>query len=178
MLNVVETATLKVQIDIFSQAVECCSITYRHLAGESKAKIVAHMDMLLRVVRQRGEKISGQEIGDINMEIQRFYRVCKLHMLKSEWNYRVRCNIPEVKGYYETAHQIAYTIEKYTEESDLKLKNALQNLNKVVGSAVKITDLERKEKVCAVGYRQGHWYECPNIYNYRVWRSNGEVTMQ
>ena len=108
MLNVVETATLKVQIDIFSQAVECCSITYRHLAGESKAKIVAHMDMLLRVVRQRGEKISGQEIGDINMEIQRFYRVCQLHMLKSEWNYRVRCNIPEVKGYYETAHQIAY----------------------------------------------------------------------
>jgi len=79
-----DTATRRVQTEIFSQVVECCSSTYPHLVGESKAKIVAHMDMLLRVVRQRGKKISGQEIDDINMEIQRFHRVCQLHRLKSE----------------------------------------------------------------------------------------------
>jgi len=168
LLSATDTATLRVQTEIFSQVVECCSSAYRHLVGESKAKIVAHMDMLLRVVRQRGKKISGQEIDDINMEIQRFHRVCQLHRLKSEPNYRVRCSDPEVKECCETAHQIACTIEKYTEEFDLKLKNALENLSRVVGSDVKITDAKRKEIVCAMGYKQGHWYKCPNGHIYII----------
>jgi hypothetical protein len=107
ILSATDTATLRVQIEIFSQVVECCSSTYRHLVGESKAKIVAHVDMLLHVVRQRGKKISGQEIDDINMEIQRFHSVCQLHRLKSEPNYKVCCNNPDVKECYEAAHQIA-----------------------------------------------------------------------
>jgi hypothetical protein len=156
ILSVVDTATLRVQTEIFSQVVECCSSTYRHLVGESKAKIVAHMDMLLRVVRQRGKKFSGQEIDDINMEIQRFQRVCQLNRLMSEPNYRVCCNNPEVKECYETAHQIAYTVEKYTEEFDWKPKNALEHKSRVVHSAVEITDVERKEIERALGYKQGH----------------------
>jgi len=170
-----DTATLRVQVEIFSQVVECCSSTYPHLVGESKDKIVAHMDMLLRVVRQRGKKISGQEIEGINMEIQRFHRVCQLHRLKSELNYRVRCNNPEVKECYETAHQIACTIEKYSKEFDWKLKNALENLSRVVRSAVKITDAERKEIVRAMGYKQGHWYKCPNGHIYIITECGGAM---
>jgi len=108
ILITTNTITCWVQAGIFSHIVECCSGAYRHLVGESKAKIFAHMDMLLRVVRQRGKKISGQEIDDINMEIQRFHRVCQLHRLKSEPDYGRCCNNPEVKECYETAHQIAY----------------------------------------------------------------------
>ena len=169
------TATLRVQTEIFSQVVECCSSTYPHLYGESKAKIVAHMDMLLRVVRQRGKKISGQEVDDIKMEIQRFHRVCQLHRLKSDPNYRACCSNPEVKECYETAHQIAYTIEKFTGEFDWELKNALENLSKVVGSAVKITDADRKEIVRAMGYKQGHWYKCPNGHIYVTTECGGAM---
>jgi len=68
----------------------------------------------------------------------------------------VCCNDPEVKKCYETAHQIAYTIEKYSEEFDWKLKNAPENLSRVMHSAVQITDAERKEIVRAMGYKQGH----------------------
>jgi ribonuclease PH len=96
LLSTTDTATLRVQIEILSQVVECCTSASHHLDGESKAKIVAHMDMLLRVVRQQGKKISGREI-DINMEIHRFHRVCQLHRLKSEPNYRTCCDKPEVK---------------------------------------------------------------------------------
>jgi hypothetical protein len=145
------------------------------LDGESKVKIVAHMNMLLRVVRQRGKKISGQEIDDIKMEIQRFNRVCQLHRLKSKPNYGVCCDNPEVKECYETAHQIAYTIEKFTGEFDWELKNALENLSKVVGSAVKITDADRKEIVRAMGYKQGHWYKCPNGHIYVITECGGAM---
>jgi hypothetical protein len=145
------------------------------LVGESKAKIVAHMDMLLRVVRQRGKKISGQEIDDINMELQRFQRVCQLHRLTSELNYRACCSKPEVKECYETANQIAHTIEKYTEEIDCKLKHALESLSKVVCSTVQITDAERKEIVCAMGYKQGHWYKCPNGHIYIITECGGAM---
>jgi len=175
LLSATDTATLRVQIEIFSQVVECCSSTYPHLVGESKAKIVAHMDMLLRVVRERGKRISGQETDDINMEIQRFHRVCQLHRLKSEWNYRVCCNNPEVKECYETAHQIAYTIKKYSKEFDWKLKNALENLSKVVGSAVEVIDAERKEIVRAMGCKQGHWYKCPNGHIYIITECGGAM---
>jgi len=65
-----------------------------------------------------------------------------------------------VKERYETAHQIACTVEKYTEEFDWKLKNAVENLSKVVSSAVKMTVAERKEIVRAMGFKQGHcWWE-------------------
>jgi hypothetical protein len=175
LLSATDTATLRVQTEIFSQVFECCSSTYPHLVGESKAKIVAHMDMLLHVVKQRGKKINGQEIGDINMEILRFHRVCQLHRLKSEPNYGLCCNTPEVKECYETAHQIAYTIEKHTEDCDWKLKNALENLSKVVHSAVTITDAERKEIVLAMGYKQGHWYKCPSGHIYIITECGGAM---
>jgi len=174
ILSTTDTATLRVQIEIFSQVAECCYSTYPHLVGESKAKILAHMDMLLRVVRQRGKKVSEQEVGD-NMELQRFHRVCQLHRLKSEPSYIACRNIPKVKESYETAHQIAYTIKKYSEEFDWKLKNALENLSRVVGSAVKITDAERKEIVRAMGYKQGHWYKCPNGHIYIITECGGAM---
>ena len=173
--NIIDTDTLRVQIEIFSQVAECCSSTYPYLVGESKAKVIADMNILLRVVRQRGKKISGQEIDDINMEIQRFHRVCQLHRLKSDINYRVCCSNPEVKKCYETAHQIAYTIERYSLELDCKLKNALENLSKVVNCAVKITDAERKEIVPAMGYKQGHWYKCPNGHIYIITECGGAM---
>jgi hypothetical protein len=175
ILSATDTATLRVQTEIFSQIVECCRSTYRHLVRESKTKIFAHMDMLLRVVRQRGKKISGQEIHDIKMEIQRFHRICQLHRLMSDPNYRGCYSNPEVKECCETAQQIAYTIEKYTEEFDSKLKNALENLRKVVHSAVQITDAERKEIVHAMGYKQGHWYKCPNGHIYSIGDCGGAM---
>jgi hypothetical protein len=162
-------------MEIFTHVVECCSSTYPHLVGESKAKIVAHMDMLLRVVRQRGKKIGGQEIDDINMEIRRFHRMCQLHRLKSEQNCKRHCSNPEVKECYETAHQIAYTIEKYTEQLDMKLKNALENLSKVMSSAIRITDADRKEIVRAMEYKQGHWYKCPNGHIYIITECGGAM---
>ena len=70
------------------------------------------------------------------------------------------CNNPNVKEYCVAAHRISCTIERYSEEFDWKLKNALENLSKVVNCAVKITDAERKKIVCEMGYKQGHcWWE-------------------
>jgi hypothetical protein len=174
-LSITDTATFRVQTEIFSQVVECCSNTYTHLTRESKDKIISHMDMLLHVVRKRGKKISGQEIGDINMEIQRFHRVCQLHRLKSDTKYRISCNDPELKRCYEAAHRIAYTIEKYSAERDRELRNALENLSKFMNSAVKITDAERKEIVRAMGYKQGHWYKCPNGHIYIITECGGAM---
>lgn len=175
MLSATDTATLRVQTEIFSQVVECCRSTYTHLVGESRDKIIAHMEMLLRVVSKRGRKISGQEIDNINMEIQRFHRVCQLHKLKSEPNYRMSCNNPEVKKCYETAHRIAYSIEKYSGEFDGKLKNALENLSKIVHSAVKITDAEREYIVHVMGFKQGHWFKCPNGHIYAIGECGGAM---
>jgi hypothetical protein len=175
MLSAVDTATLKVQIEIFSQLVECCSSTYKDLDRESRGKIIAHLDMLLRVVRVREKKISEQEVNDFSMEIQRFYRLCQLHKLKSEHTYIMNCSNPEVKKCYEAAHRIAYSIEKFSKECDRDLKNELENLSKVVKSTCKITDAERKEIVRAMGFKPGHWFKCPNGHIYVITECGGAM---
>jgi len=44
-----------------------------------------------------------------------------------------------------------------------------------VGSTVKITDAERKEIVRAMGYKQGHWYKCPNGHIYIITECGGAM---
>jgi predicted RNA-binding Zn-ribbon protein involved in translation (DUF1610 family) len=84
-------------------------------------------------------------------------------------------NKPEVKGWFVTAYQFAYTIEKYSKELDCKLKNALENLSKVVRSTFQITDAERREIVSTMGYKQGHWYKCPNGHIYIITECRGAM---
>jgi hypothetical protein len=175
ILSVTSTGTLKVQIEIFSQLAECYSSAHEDFVGESRNKVIAHMDMLLHVVIKQEKKISGQEIEDINMEIQRFYRLCQLHKLKSELTYRICCSNPEVKKCYEAAHGIAYSIERFSVECDRKLKNALENLSKVMKSTTMITDAERKDIVHALGYEQGNWYKCPKGHVYTITECGGAM---
>jgi len=44
-----------------------------------------------------------------------------------------------------------------------------------VGNAVEITDAERKAIVHAMGYKQGHWYKCPNGHIYIITECGGAM---
>ena len=44
-----------------------------------------------------------------------------------------------------------------------------------MGSAVKITDVERREIVRAMGYNQGHWYKCLNGHIYIITECGGAI---
>jgi hypothetical protein len=175
ILSATRTETLKVQIEMVSQLVECCSNAYSHLVGESRDKVISYMDKLLHFVRERERKISGQEIDEINMEIQRFHRLCQLHKMRSEPAYQINCNNPEVKKCFDTANRIAYSIEKFSKECDRALKDALENLSKEIKSAVKITDAERQLVVGALGFKQGHWFKCPNGHIYAIGECGGAM---
>jgi hypothetical protein len=175
ILSATATGTLRIQIEIFSQLVECCSNAHIYLDKESRDEIFTYMDMLFRVVMKRGKKISEQEVEEINMEIQRFHRLCQLHKMKSEETYIMNRSNPEVKKQYEVAHRLAYCKEKFTEEHDKELKNALENLSKVIKSAVRITDAEKRQIVQAMGYKQGHWYACPNGHIYIITECGGAM---
>jgi hypothetical protein len=169
------TATLAVQIEMFCQLVECCSNAYSDLHGESRGKVISYMDTLLHAVRKRGSKISEQEIEEINMEIHRFHRLCQLHKIRSECTYKMNCSKPEVKKFFDTAHTIAYSIEKFSKACDMALKDALENLRKELKSAVKIRDTERKMILGAFGFKQGHWYKCPNGHIYVIGECGGAM---
>jgi hypothetical protein len=57
----------------------------------------------------------------------------------------------------------------------MALKDALENLRKELRSAVKITDAERKMIVGAFGFKQGHWYKCPNGHIYVIGDCGGAM---
>ncbi|PNF39357.1 hypothetical protein B7P43_G18302 [Cryptotermes secundus] len=174
-LSVMRTDTLAVQLEMFCQLVECCSNAYSDLHGESRDKVISYMDTLLHAVKKRGSKISGQEIEEISMEIHRFHRLCQLYKIRSEGAYKMNCSKPEVKKCFDTAHRIAHSIEKFSKECDMALKDALENLKKELKSAVIITDAERKMIVGALGFKLGHWYKCPNGHIYCISEGGGAM---
>jgi hypothetical protein len=87
----------------------------------------------------------------------------------------MNCSKTEVRKCFDTAHRIAYSIEKFSKECDMALKDALENLRKELKSAVKISDAERKMIVGALGFKQGHWYKCPNGHFYVIDNCGGAM---
>ncbi|XP_069677368.1 NFX1-type zinc finger-containing protein 1-like [Periplaneta americana] len=175
VLSAIDTGTLRIQVEIFSQIVDCYAKSRESLHQEARATVVAYMDKLLRTVRKREKKISAQEIDDMKLEIQRFYRLCQLYKIVSEPPYRNSQHNPKVKKSYEDARNIAYSIEKFTKARDQALKMALEGFARLLASTVKITDAEKREIVSAMGYKQGHWYKCPNGHIYIITECGGAM---
>lgn len=175
LLSAIDTGKVGIQVEIFSQIVDCYVSSNESLHQEARAAVIAYMDMLLRAVRKREKKISPQEIEDMKLEIQRFYRLCQFYKIASEQSYRMGIHNPKVKKGYEDARKIAYSIEKFTKAHDEALKRALEEFARLLQSAVKITDAERQEIVKAMGFKQGHWYKCPKGHIYVIADCGGAV---
>ncbi|KAJ9594036.1 hypothetical protein L9F63_014513, partial [Diploptera punctata] len=175
MLSSVETGTLKVQIEIFSQLVENYSKFCNTLDDKSKNEVLEYLDVLFQVIKKRQRIISNQEIKDISLEIQRFYRLCQLHKLKNEPGYKANCHNPIISRCYEDAYKIGYTIYKFTKEQDNAMKYALEAFGKEIKSAYYISNVEKIEIMKALNFTKGHWFKCPNGHIYAIGECGGAM---
>jgi hypothetical protein len=177
MLSALDTGTLRIHVEVFSQLVENYHKVYKDLDGESKVEVLNYLDIIFRMMKDREKKISAQEVGDINMEIQRFYRLCQLFKLKSEPTCRVNYHDAKINACFEKAYKIGFSINKFTKEQDNAMKFALETFGKEIKSAEKITESERKVIVQAMGFTKGHWFKCPNGHIYSIADCGGAMVV-
>ena len=67
---------------------------------------------------------------------------------------------------------VLFSIEKFTEPLEARLKVELKKSEKIAGE---ITVAERQMIVKAMGFKQGHWYKCPNGHPYTIADCGGAV---
>ncbi|PSN32629.1 hypothetical protein C0J52_22378 [Blattella germanica] len=168
ILSSVDVGALRIQIEIFSQLTNYYYKDREKFDHLSNLEVIAYMDILLGVLKSQTNKMGKQEVNDFNMEIQRFFRICQLYKLKSEAGYKTNSQKPEVKNSFEAAYKIVKSIEKWSNNKDAAMEDALEKFCKEIKGALKITDSERKMIVEVMGFKQGHWYKCPNGHPYCI----------
>ncbi|CAG9836386.1 unnamed protein product [Diabrotica balteata] len=71
--------------------------------------------------------------------------------------------------------QLLDSPQRFTKSINDIVKTHLEALKKETASNIALTDAERKEIVKAMGFKQGHWYKCPNGHPYCITDCGGAV---
>lgn len=170
---VASTLTSKMQliediVDIFNNS----QIANR----ESRMKIIERIDIVLNYITKDENRITNQEINDIQLEINRILRITQLFQIEQSPTFKpVIAADKKVGQMYEQIKHILFSLKKYLQNLDQEVKLLLQELNKKVETAAKITDAERRQIVKAMGFTKGHWFKCPNGHIYAVGDCGGPM---
>lgn len=111
--------------------------------------------------------VSQQQIDDVNLEMDRLSRMILLDKL-------TLCQ-PALKEKSAAVTDVLLAPRRYTEEADADVKKRLEELRRMAGSALGITEEERRQVVAAVGLKRGHWFKCPNGHVYAIGECGGAM---
>ncbi|XP_046620436.1 NFX1-type zinc finger-containing protein 1-like isoform X3 [Neodiprion virginianus] len=123
------------------------------------------LTMLLKSLPTRGQ-ISQQEINDIERESQRLHYLVEVCTMESEAGFD-EYHSPADKRPYNSVLKKLLQIEKFSESSEEEVKTDLNQL-RTLYRMKNVINNERKMIVKVMGFRQGHWYKCPNGHIYAI----------
>ncbi|KAL3275522.1 hypothetical protein HHI36_020281 [Cryptolaemus montrouzieri] len=121
---------------------------------------------ILKNLLRQLDDITNTEIEDIRREISRLARMVQLGriILKSNITSQIGDQVETVLN--------QLNLFKYQDET---VKQHLDELKKILGSSVSITEVERRQIVQAIGLKQGHWFKCPNGHMYAIGECGGAM---
>lgn len=140
-----------------------------------KRKLVTKIDCLLDRLMEEQFRLTKQEINDMQLEITRITRIAHLWVIEDAHTFNFTIRNEKLKNLYEEITSGLFCLTKYSEETDTHIKNSLKELNINVKTARIITEIERKQIVQAMGFKQGHWFKCPNGHIYAIGDCGGAV---
>nr|CAD7417648.1 unnamed protein product [Timema poppensis] len=171
ILSIVDTSSLKIQIDILTELLEEVKKANPNIIS----KLNSRLQVPLTAIGRRQGKMTNQEVEDINLELLRFQRLSQLLTLDDMIIVKGRANDSSIKNNYISAQKILYSVRKYSREQDGDVKTLLENLNKSLKGGLNISEKERKEIVSAIGVTPGHWFKCPNGHIYVITECGGAM---
>ncbi|XP_017480047.1 PREDICTED: NFX1-type zinc finger-containing protein 1-like isoform X1 [Rhagoletis zephyria] len=162
ILSAQEIEAFRILLDIMSRILKILSLVksrsvtfYRYV----KEQVV----MLVEALPTRWQ-ISPQKIADIQLEIRRLNYMVEL--CKEDYIY----NTLSHKKEFSSASNKLLSINRFTDKLEAEVKKDISGLQHF--EQIKI---ERQMIHKAMGYKQGHWYKCPNGHIYMITECGGAM---
>uniref|UniRef100_A0A4W3IT70 Zinc finger NFX1-type containing 1 n=1 Tax=Callorhinchus milii TaxID=7868 RepID=A0A4W3IT70_CALMI len=141
---------------------------------DMKGKFITKLNECLRWLDKSRSKFTGQELMDLQSEIQRITFLVDLY---------VRCNIASSRKLNSSTEQDINSIQiilegtkKFTEEEEQFVREKMEKLKSVLpATGLGISDCDRVMIIKAMGLRQGHWFKCPNGHVYVITECGGAM---
>nr|CAD7434131.1 unnamed protein product [Timema monikensis] len=171
ILSIVDTSSLKIQIDILTELLEEVKKANPNIIS----KLNSRLQVLLTAVSKRQGKMTNQEVEDINLELLRFQRLSQLLTLDDMIILKGRANDLSIENNFISAQNTLYSVRKYSKDQDDDVKTLLENLNKSLKGGLNISEKERSEILSAIGVTPGHWFKCPNGHIYVITECGGAM---
>ncbi|XP_051269576.1 NFX1-type zinc finger-containing protein 1 [Dicentrarchus labrax] len=118
------------------------------------------------------QRFTDQQVFDLQRELQRLSHLTELSARCDMANKRGQS--AKIQSEVQTIRELLERSGQFTEEDELRVKEAMKDLdNKVPSTGLGITEEERKMIVSAMKMPPGHWYKCPNGHVYLITECGG-----
>ncbi|XP_008190958.1 NFX1-type zinc finger-containing protein 1 isoform X1 [Tribolium castaneum] len=135
----------------------------------SKNRCSSQVKFILKILEREDNYVTDQEIDDIPYELNRLSRIAELEEIESSPNFLQRySNSSTVRRVTEQIEGFLFGFGKFYDQDEQTVKELLQELSRLVASGIGISEQEKREIVKAMGFRQGHWFKCPNGHPYCI----------
>lgn len=173
MLHNIAANTLTAKVQLLENIVDI--YISHHLSFEGKTKIMKFLDQILRILIRESDRITDQEISDIQAELSRVTRIVELIKIEESAGFKPACGQSNVKDIHKRLVDSLFSLHVFSEKHEEDARKLLQQLNSKVKAALTITSKERTEIVKAVGMSVGHWFKCPNGHIYVITECGGAM---
>ncbi|NWW77226.1 ZNFX1 protein, partial [Climacteris rufus] len=135
--------------------------------------LIKRLDEVQQWLDKRRISFTGQELSDLQSEIQ---RLTYLLSLLARCNAARRMISPDIAAEIKSARVILEGTKKFTEGDEAAVKAHLEKINAVLPmSGLGISEAERVQIVNAIGCPRGHWFKCKNGHIYVIGECGGAM---
>lgn len=146
-----------------------------NLSPQGKRRIMKYLDQILKILIRESDRITDQEISDIQTELSRATRIVELIKIEESAGFTPACAQPNVKDIHSRLVDLLFSLNVFSEQNEEVAKKLLEELNSIVKASLKITEKERREIVQALRMSTGHWFKCPNGHIYVIGECGGAM---
>lgn len=135
----------------------------KHLP-KHESRLGPMMEAIVELVMQQSSIIAPQMIDEVSCEMQRLMILPAYWTLQEKFTTNSNDSLMEIKAKLE---KLMDPTIKFDSERDIKVQALLKESEKHVG----VLGISQSEKIMilqAMGFRQGHWYKCPNGHIYCI----------
>ncbi|CAH0548132.1 unnamed protein product [Brassicogethes aeneus] len=185
-----ELNAIQAKIQILEHIVILCQVegderdVLRQIFGQARVNnksylsedkwVINQVKMIIKVLENdQDDRISNQEIEDINQELTRLQRIMQFERIIASPHYASVKT--KVAVHVRIIENSLFRKVRYSSVLDDRIMDYLKELNKQVASNVEITDAERRSIVEAMGMTRGHWFKCPNGHVYAIGDCGGAM---
>lgn len=169
-------------VEFLNKIVERKVEIWNKLDEDPKRNFIKKVNTLTAKLRLRKKKISIPEIESFNLETNRILKLGDLLILQSTSEYiQLKSNEHVIKC-FETAENLVNQFSEYSQELNLKVHNAIEELKKTIKSSASLTSKEMRDIHLAMSKEfyggssaQGHWFKCPNGHPYVITECGGAM---